>query len=743
MANEKVEQRADQRVDLEPSQEKGAQVSRRKLLATLGMAGAAIAAGNMLSGSTKAYRREELSVAGVVYDELNGKGKIPILKAANLIVSTTIDEIRANIAADPKFLYFVRDEGQEGHFIVDTADTTSPDNTGTVLVTASGVRLKRMIAGDTIDVRWFGAKGDAATDDTVAIRSTIDYVSAAFPGGGVVYFPNGKYRVTDGFLLTGQKVSFLGSKAELFLDNTSDTVTVLTFLNCSDFFVDNLKISSSKTTKLFSKQAYGVYIRYSSQFKLSNLEISYRTDAIHVNYSDNFTVEGNDVYYLGEEGVKIGGSRNWRIANNRIHHHNGDGILLKHAGSGEGMYNGEIIGNFLYDGVSTFGLANSIGGGVTSNEEVNGTTGMNIHNLVISGNTFKNLRYGIALASITNFTITGNTVQNVQTAGIRMDNSTGNNPSRNPGGECSITGNTVEDVTNGEGIQFLTNQAVVDKVSIAGNHVRRVQHAVSHYPGIAASNAAVSGNMVSDCKVLLQASNCTVSGNRFIQSGFTASDAASNSIKLIESFVFTGNTFEDTSGQIGISIGSGIISGNSIKTGSSLCAIRFRSNPTGSIYMTNNLYDCPNAAEKITYDTSVTTAGAGKVSSDFTLVGAIQRYGSAIPTAGTYSPMSLIWSKDVAKGKPIGHVCVTGGAPGVWSPFGYIGPIQHGTATIGAMTDFVTVEHGLGELPAYISPTPLGNMGHVWITDITSTHFTVRCSAAPAADTRVLWEAKG
>jgi hypothetical protein len=323
-----------------------------------------------------------------------------------------------------------------------------------------------------------------------------------------------------------------------------------------------------------------------------------------------------------------------------------------------------------------------------------------------------------------------------------MDNSVGNNPSHNPGGESAITGNTVEDVTDGEGIQFLTNQAVVEKVSITGNQVRRVMHAVSQYPGIAASNAAISGNMVSDCKVLLQASNCTVSGNRFLQGGFTASDAGSNVIKLIESFVFTGNTFEDTYGHIGISIGSGIISGNSIKTGSSLCAIRFRSIPTGSVYIMNNHYDCPNMAEKISYDTAVTASAAAKISSDFTMQGAVQRYGSAVPAAGTFSPMSIIWSKDVGKGKPIGHVCVSGGTPGVWSPFGYIGQIKHGTATIGALADSVIVAHGLGDLPAYVSPTPLGNMGHVWISDMTATHFTIQCSAAPIADTPILWEAK-
>ncbi|MFD0717515.1 right-handed parallel beta-helix repeat-containing protein [Paenibacillus sp. GCM10027626] len=728
--------------EFEQLQKLDVKVSRRKLLAAIGMAGVAAAAGKVLPGLASAHGVEDVTVAGSVYEGAAGKGKIPQIKAANLVVSTMIHELRNSTDIEQDYLYFVQDQGQEGPFMVDPADTVSADNTGTIIVAASGARLKRMVADDMIDVCWFGAKGDGTTDDTEAIRRAIDFASTAHQDGSILYFSSGKYRITDGFLLTGQKVSFLGAKAELFLDSDSDSITVLTFHHCSDFFVDSLKISSSKTTKLFSKQAHGVHVQDSSKFKIVNLDISYRTDAIHVNFSDNFTIEGNDVYYLGEEGVRIGGSQNWRVSNNRIHHHNGDGILLKHAGSGEGMYNGEVIGNFLYDGVSTFGLAGSIGGGVTCNEEVIGTAGWNIHNLVISGNTFKNLRYGIALASITAFTVSGNTIQNVKTAGIRMDNSLANNPSRNPGGECAIAGNTVENVTDGEGIQFLTNQAVVDKVSITGNQVSRVQHPVSHYPGIAASNAAISGNMISDCKVLLQAVNCTVSGNRFIQGGFTSSDDASNAVKLIDSFVFTGNTFEDTNGQIGISNGAGIISGNVIKTSSSLCAIRFRSNPADKVYIVNNSFDCPNAEAKITYDATVTASGMGKVSSDYTLAGAIQRHGLTAPLDGTYSPMSVVWSEDIGKGKPIGYVCISGGTPGTWSPFGYIGQIKHGTATMKHLTRSVVVEHGLGERPAYVSPMAMGNLGTVWISDMTATHFTIRCSMMATAATPIMWEAK-
>jgi hypothetical protein len=58
---------------------------------------------------------------------------------------------------------------------------------------------------ETLSVRDFGAKGDwngsSGTDDTAAIQAAIDYLAGAGNGGGVLYFPAGKYRITSGLLL--------------------------------------------------------------------------------------------------------------------------------------------------------------------------------------------------------------------------------------------------------------------------------------------------------------------------------------------------------------------------------------------------------------------------------------------------------------------------------------------------------------------------------------------------------------
>jgi len=65
-----------------------------------------------------------------------------------------------------------------------------------------------------------------------------------------------------------------------------------------------------------------------------------------------------------------------------------------------------------------------------------------------------------------------------------------------------------------------------------------------------------------------------------------------------------------------------------------------------------------------------------------------------------------------------------------------------GSATIPANSTSVTVNHGLALAPSKVLVTPAGNLGAVWVENITSTSFTIRCSTAPAAVTTVYWYAE-
>jgi hypothetical protein len=165
MDHEQWSNRVEQRGD------GGVPTTRRRLLRLAGATGLGVTASLVSAGSARA-------------------NDLAVRRVPNGLATTTIATLRAGTnVVDPEG-YYVIDPGKEGLYLADPADTASPDDTGTVIVTASGQRYKRVIETDWVDVAWFGAVGDGHTDDTAAIRAA-DAAAAAL--GKRLVFPAGVY----------------------------------------------------------------------------------------------------------------------------------------------------------------------------------------------------------------------------------------------------------------------------------------------------------------------------------------------------------------------------------------------------------------------------------------------------------------------------------------------------------------------------------------------------------------------
>ncbi|GAA3412284.1 glycosyl hydrolase family 28-related protein [Paenibacillus hodogayensis] len=176
---------------------------RRKLLASLGIAGAAWAAGSLINGQAKYVNGQSLSITESVYGSPDGEDK-------GCCEVTTIASLRAVTAPDASIVYFVKDLGQEGLFYYDPTDGSAADNTGTVLVSGTGARFKR-IYGEALMAAWFGAKGDGTTDDTAAIAAAISAAS----GKPVVFRSGSAYCITS-TINVNQDVSLVANGCEPF-----------------------------------------------------------------------------------------------------------------------------------------------------------------------------------------------------------------------------------------------------------------------------------------------------------------------------------------------------------------------------------------------------------------------------------------------------------------------------------------------------------------------------------------------
>ncbi len=86
--------------------------------------------------------------------------------------------------------YEANDGGGAEYVIID--DSSLEDDGGKIHNLINGLKAQ-LVINESINVKWFGAKGDGATDDTNAMQAFLDYAAS----GIKAEIPQGQYKITD------------------------------------------------------------------------------------------------------------------------------------------------------------------------------------------------------------------------------------------------------------------------------------------------------------------------------------------------------------------------------------------------------------------------------------------------------------------------------------------------------------------------------------------------------------------
>lgn len=101
--------------------------------------------------------------------------------------------------------YYAAGDGGGGTFYYDSASATA-DNGGTVIQPTTGTGRWKRIIGNSVDFKFFGAKGDGTTDDTT-------YIQSALNSGINVTSINGVYKTTSGLTHTSGTLLRMGTNS--------------------------------------------------------------------------------------------------------------------------------------------------------------------------------------------------------------------------------------------------------------------------------------------------------------------------------------------------------------------------------------------------------------------------------------------------------------------------------------------------------------------------------------------------
>ena len=157
-------------------------------------------------------------------------------------------------------------DGGGGIFYWDT--TSVSDDGGTRIVPTGGGGVWRRVYTGPLSVKWFGAVGDGGSPDRAAIQNAID---ACPPEGGVVLFPEGRYRTTGSVDVRRSNITLQGSGRASVISPVGSFDTVVVGSGTPDYLYGNciLDLLFDESGKTGGRTLYGERVAQFTAQRLS------------------------------------------------------------------------------------------------------------------------------------------------------------------------------------------------------------------------------------------------------------------------------------------------------------------------------------------------------------------------------------------------------------------------------------------------------------------------------------------
>ncbi len=235
-----------------------------------GVTGISITGGNSITGLIS------ITGAGTVTTQRNGN---VILISGNSFSGIRTFSSVSNMTGDSFYQgencilngYYSGNDGGFGIFQY-LSGLSSPSDSGIVFpIQSQSGRLIRQFSGP-INPKWFGAKGDGTTDDTLALNASLSYVRG-LTNPSILFFPAGNYITSGSLLIDIPYITIYGEGEQASLISTNSTENLF-IVKCDNATFENFGLVSrvANTGSAISMQyVKPVYVASSANFR--NLQI--------------------------------------------------------------------------------------------------------------------------------------------------------------------------------------------------------------------------------------------------------------------------------------------------------------------------------------------------------------------------------------------------------------------------------------------------------------------------------------